>query len=185
MSSSNRRGQITLGTAATVILTFGAIFITLAVLLNVLSQQAVTFNEETVTRTNNESTLNVYEANTSKKFNLTNTRVDNSSSVILVNNSGASPSGIKATIPASAYTIVYLAGGQAEVNFTNAGFNGTVVGVNYTFVSGQNTVAVNTTRQARLGLNSVTDFGSTMGILIVVSILLALVFGGLVGVSRR
>lgn len=173
----DKKGQLTLGAAAGTILTFGAIFVTLGILMTVFEQQGIAYNEETVVRTNNETSA-AYILDTTKKFNLTNTRVDNTSSIVLSNGTGN-------TVSASDYVVSYYAGGQAEINLTAAALQGNAVGVNYTYVAGSNSVAVNTTKQAREGLNNVTSFASVIGILIAVSLLLGLLFAGFMMLRRQ
>lgn len=171
MNRKGNVGEVNKGllTLIGVVIMFGVLGVTLLLFGDLQGDFEAGQNPLTITRTNNESTANLYVANFTKKFNLTNTRVDNSSSIVFINNSN--------TIAASAYNVVFYADGNAEVNFSTIGYNGTRIAVNYTYISGSNNAVVNVSRdnqEATKTFSSQSNNVLTITILIVIITILVL-----------
>lgn len=180
---TNRRGMVsTIALIAPIVVLLVTAFVMLGIGADVLSELKENQNPSVTTRTNNETAAS-YILNYSIAFNLTNTRVENASSIILSNGSGA-------TVNSNNYTITYFSGGQAQINLSptnGASLDGNKVGVNYTYTTGTDTSAVNATGGGIGAFEEFGSFGSTTGLVAVAVIVMAMIILGflLVGVKVK
>ena len=171
-----KKGQIPINSAIKLLVVIvGALVIgytTYAIGANVLDNLYNSYDPQTYTRITNES----HYANQTAGFNLTNAFVDNTSSILIINQSS------KGIVAASNYRLIVMgANNNLQVNFT--GYTNETctpsisceVGVNYTYSSGQDTATVNITRSTLDGTAEFGDFGGVTGLTAAAVVVLVLV----------
>ena len=172
MNRKGNVGEVSKGllTLIGVVIMFGVLGVTLLLFGDLQGDYEAGQSPLTFTRVNNETGALTHVLNTTKRFNLTNTIVDNSSSIILSNGSGA-------TVSSADYVISFYADGKAEINLTAAARNGNQIGANYTYITGSNNMVVNVSRdnqQATKTFSSQSNNVLTITILIVLITILML-----------